>query len=58
MSSIPPSLASSSSSSATGSPTSILYKLGVDGISMPFVLLTTFLMPICILASWRRFRPA
>ena len=30
----------------------ILYKLGVDGISMPFVLLTTFLMPICILASW------
>ena len=31
----------------------ILYKLGVDGISLPFVLLTTFLMPICILASWR-----
>ncbi|HEX3952444.1 MAG TPA: NADH-quinone oxidoreductase subunit M, partial [Stellaceae bacterium] len=31
----------------------ILYKLGVDGVSMPFVLLTTFLMPICILASWR-----
>ena len=30
----------------------ILYKLGIDGISMPFVLLTTFLMPICILASW------
>jgi len=30
----------------------ILYKLGVDGISLPFVLLTTFLMPICILASW------
>ena len=30
----------------------ILYKLGVDGISMPFVLLTTFLMPICIIASW------
>jgi NADH-quinone oxidoreductase subunit M len=30
----------------------ILYKLGVDGISMPFVLLTTFLMPICIVASW------
>ena len=30
----------------------ILYKLGVDGISMPFVLLTAFLMPICILASW------
>ena len=30
----------------------ILYKLGVDGISMPFMLLTTFLMPICIVASW------
>jgi NADH-quinone oxidoreductase subunit M len=28
------------------------YKLGVDGISMPLVMLTTFLMPICILASW------
>ena len=31
----------------------IRYKLGVDGMSMPFVLLTTFLMPFCILASWR-----
>ncbi len=30
----------------------ILFKLGVDGVSMPFVLLTTFLMPICIVASW------
>ena len=28
------------------------YRLGVDGISLPFVLLTTFLMPFCILASW------
>ena len=28
------------------------YKLGVDGIAMPFILLTTFLMPFCILASW------
>ena len=28
------------------------YRMGVDGISMPFVLLTTFLMPICIGASW------
>ena len=28
------------------------YKLGVDGMSMPFVVLTTFLMPFCILASW------
>ena len=31
---------------------SATYRMGVDGISMPFVILTTFLMPICILASW------
>ncbi|MGO9545117.1 MAG: NADH-quinone oxidoreductase subunit M [Rhodomicrobium sp.] len=31
----------------------ISYYLGVDGLSLPFVILTTFLMPICILASWR-----
>lgn len=30
----------------------IRYKMGVDGISMLFVILTTFLMPLCILASW------
>ncbi len=30
----------------------IRFKLGVDGFSMPFVLLTAFLMPFCILASW------
>ena len=30
----------------------LVYKLGVDGMSMPFVLLTTFLMPFCIAASW------
>ena len=30
----------------------IAYRMGVDGISLFFVLLTTFLMPICILASW------
>jgi len=29
----------------------INYKMGVDGISMLFVILTTFLMPICIVAS-------
>ncbi|WP_062116378.1 NADH-quinone oxidoreductase subunit M [Aureimonas sp. AU40] len=29
----------------------ISYHMGVDGISMLFVILTTFLMPICILAS-------
>src|SRR4051794_56764 len=28
------------------------YHVGVDGISMLFVILTTFLMPFCILASW------
>jgi NADH-quinone oxidoreductase subunit M len=28
------------------------YRMGVDGISMPFVLLTTLLTPICVLASW------
>jgi NADH-quinone oxidoreductase subunit M len=28
------------------------YHLGVDGISMLFVILTTFLMPFCVLASW------
>ena len=26
--------------------------IGVDGISLFFVLLTTFLIPICLLASW------
>ncbi len=30
----------------------IVYKMGVDGASILFVLLTTFIMPICILASW------
>ncbi|MBF0176745.1 MAG: NADH-quinone oxidoreductase subunit M [Magnetococcales bacterium] len=30
----------------------ITYRMGVDGISLPLVLLTTLLTPICILASW------
>ncbi|TVR82284.1 MAG: NADH-quinone oxidoreductase subunit M [Rhodospirillales bacterium] len=30
----------------------VAYHLGVDGISLPFVLLSTLLTPICILASW------
>ncbi|MBL1257943.1 NADH-quinone oxidoreductase subunit M [Methylocystis sp. Sn-Cys] len=30
----------------------LIYKLGVDGISMPLVLLTTFIMPFSILASF------
>ena len=29
------------------------YQMGVDGISVLFVVLTAFLMPICILASWQ-----
>ena len=28
------------------------YHLGVDGISILFIILTAFLMPFCILASW------
>ena len=31
----------------------ITYHMGVDGISLPFVILTTALMPICIIASWQ-----
>lgn len=30
----------------------ISYHMGVDGISMLFVILSTFLMPLCILSSW------
>ena len=30
----------------------ISYHMGVDGISLPFVILTTGLMPLCIIASW------
>jgi NADH-quinone oxidoreductase subunit M len=30
----------------------ITYHMGVDGISLPFVILTTALMPLCIIASW------
>ena len=43
--------ASSSSRSTPWLGGAITYKMGVDGISMLFVILTTFLMPICILAS-------
>ena len=31
----------------------ISYHMGVDGISLPFVILTTALMPLCIAASWQ-----
>ncbi|MBW8310030.1 MAG: NADH-quinone oxidoreductase subunit M [Candidatus Paracaedibacteraceae bacterium] len=30
----------------------ISYHVGVDGFSILFILLSTFLMPLCILASW------
>ncbi|MBN8941415.1 MAG: NADH-quinone oxidoreductase subunit M [Rhizobiales bacterium] len=30
----------------------ISYRMGIDGISLPLIILTTFLMPFCILASW------
>ncbi len=30
----------------------IQYHLGIDGVSLFFILLTTFLTPLCILASW------
>lgn len=32
------------------------YHLGVDGISLFLILLTTFLMPICILAGWNSIK--
>ena len=31
----------------------ITYHMGVDGISLPFVILTTGLLPLCIIASFR-----
>src|SRR5205085_11421965 len=31
----------------------ITYHMGVDGLSLPFVILTTALMPLCIIASWQ-----
>ena len=34
----------------------INYHMGVDGISVFFVLLSTFLTPLCILASWEAIR--
>ncbi len=34
----------------------IKYHMGVDGISMLFVLLSTLLTPICVLASWEAIK--
>jgi NADH-quinone oxidoreductase subunit M len=31
----------------------IHYAVGVDGISLPLVFLTTFIIPLCVLVSWR-----
>jgi NADH-quinone oxidoreductase subunit M len=31
----------------------IAYKMGVDGISLFFVLLSTFLTPLCLLSAWQ-----
>jgi len=33
--------------------TGITYHMGVDGISLPLVILTTAVMPFCIAASWK-----
>ena len=45
---------SSSSRSSPGSAASLTYHMGVDGISLPFVILTTALMPLCILGELGR----
>ncbi len=34
----------------------VKYAVGIDGISLLLVLLTTFLTPLCLLASWRYIR--
>jgi NADH-quinone oxidoreductase subunit M len=31
----------------------VTYRMGVDGVSVLFVLLNTFLLPLCIVASWK-----
>jgi NADH-quinone oxidoreductase subunit M len=36
--------------------TGITYHLGIDGISMLFLVLTAGLMPICIIASWESIK--
>ncbi|QOZ25782.1 NADH-quinone oxidoreductase subunit M [Bradyrhizobium sp. CCBAU 51753] len=32
--------------------TGITYHMGIDGISLPLIILTTAIMPLCIIASW------
>src|SRR5262249_35063248 len=31
------------------------YIVGIDGISLPLLLLTTFIVPLCIIYSWKHF---
>src|SRR6201992_3740244 len=33
--------------------TGITYHMGIDGISLPLIILTTAIMPLCIIASWK-----
>src|SRR5579872_2643009 len=33
--------------------TGINYHMGIDGISLPLIILTTAIMPLCIIASWK-----
>src|ERR1700761_2681359 len=33
--------------------TGITYHMGVDGISLPLLVLTTAILPFCIIASWK-----
>lgn len=35
----------------------IVYKVGVDGISFPFLVLTAFLTPLCLLVTWQQSLP-
>ena len=37
-------------------PFNIFYRLGIDGVSLLLILLTTLLMPIVILSSWREIK--
>ena len=32
------------------------FNLGIDGISLPFILLTTLTMPICLMSSWNNIK--
>src|SRR5512134_3233381 len=34
----------------------VRYTVGLDGISLLLVLMTTLIMPLCVLASWRYIR--